>query len=129
MLRVLYAVLGTVLGTLAMSVPVGGAQDPSQDPVKLSPQYYTVRLENDRVRVLEYRLKPGEKEVMHSHPAYIVHILSDATLRTTLPNGTMSESTVKNNEIFWVDPTSHAAENIGQTDLHLIIIELKGSGR
>ena len=127
--RVLCTALGTVLGTLAMSVPFSGAQDLSQDPVKLSPQYYTVRLENDRVRVLEYRLKPGEKEVMHSHPAYIVHVLSDATLRTTLLDGTMSESTVKNNEIFWLEPVSHAAENIGRTELHLVIVELKGSGR
>jgi hypothetical protein len=33
----------------------------AQDPVKTSPQYYKVLLENDQVRVLEYRLKPGEK--------------------------------------------------------------------
>lgn len=36
------------------------------DPVALSPQLYSVRFENDRVRVLEYRLKPGGKEPMHS---------------------------------------------------------------
>jgi len=33
----------------------------AQDPVKTSPQYYKVLLENDQVRVLEYRLKAGEK--------------------------------------------------------------------
>jgi hypothetical protein len=36
----------------------------AQDPVKLSPQYYNVLLDNGHVRVLEYRLKPGEKEPM-----------------------------------------------------------------
>jgi len=40
--------------------------------VKTSPQYYKVLLENDQVRVLEYRLKAGEKEPMHSHPAGVV---------------------------------------------------------
>ena len=44
------------------------ADAPMMDPVKLSPQYYKVRLDNARVRVLEYHLKPGEKEMMHSHP-------------------------------------------------------------
>src|SRR5438132_4159653 len=41
----------------------------AQDPVKTSPQYYKVLLENDQVRVLEYRLKAGEKESVHLHPA------------------------------------------------------------
>jgi quercetin dioxygenase-like cupin family protein len=53
-----------VLATLAFA----------QDPVRLSPQYYNVLLENEHVRVLEYRLKPGEKESMHSHPAGIVYV-------------------------------------------------------
>ena len=37
----------------------------AQDPVKTSPQFYKVLLENDQVRVIEYRLKAGEKEAMH----------------------------------------------------------------
>src|SRR5207248_2474521 len=52
----------------------------AQDPLKASPQYYKILLENDRVRVLEYRLKPGEKEAMHSHPAGVVYVLSGGTL-------------------------------------------------
>ena len=31
------------------------------DPVKISPQYYRVRIDNEWLRVLEYRLKPGQK--------------------------------------------------------------------
>jgi hypothetical protein len=34
----------------------------AQDPVKLSPKMYKVLLENDQVRVLEFRAKPGESE-------------------------------------------------------------------
>jgi hypothetical protein len=34
------------------------------DPVKLSPYYYNVLLDNERIRVLEYQLKPEEKEPM-----------------------------------------------------------------
>ncbi len=125
MKRIFYVALGTILAALTVSVPFSGGQNVSLDPVKLSPQYYTVRLENDRVRVLEYRLKPGEKEVMHSHPAYIVHFLSDATLRATLPDGTKSETTVKKGDIVWREPVSHATENIGRMELHALLVELK----
>jgi hypothetical protein len=40
------------------------------------------------VRVLEYRLKPGEKEPMHSHPAGVVYVLTG--------------------ESIWRDPVTHA---------------------
>jgi hypothetical protein len=126
MRRMFYVALITVLGALAASVPSSGGQRPSQDPVKLSPQYYTVRLENDRVRVLEYRLKPGEKEAMHSHSApFIVHFLSDATVRTTVTGGTKTETTIKSNNVEWREPLSHTVENIGRTELHALLVELK----
>src|SRR5437773_8665371 len=53
----------------------------AQDPVKTSPQYYKVLLENNQVRVLEYRLKAGEKEPMHSHSADVVYVLSGTKLK------------------------------------------------
>ena len=56
-----------------------------QDPVKTSPQFYKVLLENDEVRVLEYRLKPGQKEPIHSHPAGVVYVLSGAALKFSYP--------------------------------------------
>jgi hypothetical protein len=58
----------------------------ARDPVKLSPQYYKVLVENDQVRVLEYRLKAGEKEPMHSHPAGVVYVLSGAKLKFSYPD-------------------------------------------
>jgi hypothetical protein len=57
MTRTIYFGVGLCLG--ALFSPQATHERPD-DPVKISPQYYTIRLENDRVRVLEYRLKPGE---------------------------------------------------------------------
>ena len=59
-----YMALGLMLGALATLI---AQRATAQDPVKLSPQYYSVRFENDRARVLEYHLKPGEKEPIQSH--------------------------------------------------------------
>ena len=43
------------------------------DAVKVAPHFYKVLLENDRVRLLDSRTKPGDKSDMHSHPAILVY--------------------------------------------------------
>jgi hypothetical protein len=44
----------------------------AQDPLKTDSDKYTIVLENERVRVLEYRDKPGDKTAMHDHPDLVV---------------------------------------------------------
>jgi len=89
-----------------------------QDPVKTSPQYYKVLLENDQVRVLEYRLKAEEKEAMHSHPTGVVCVLSGAKLKFSYPDGRTEERAAATGETIWREPTTHAVENIGDTEVH-----------
>jgi quercetin dioxygenase-like cupin family protein len=101
----------------------------AQDPVKASPQYYKGLLENDQVRVLEYRLKAGEKEPMHSHPAGVVYVFSGAKLKFTYPDGRTEERTAATGETIWRDPTTHAVENVGDTEAHAIAIDLKAPGQ
>jgi beta-alanine degradation protein BauB len=101
----------------------------AQDPVKTSPQYYKVLLENDQVRVLEYRLKAGEKEPMHSHPAGVVYVLSGAKLKFSYPDGRTEEKAAATGGTIWREPTTHAVENIGDTEAHAIAIDLKTSGQ
>ncbi|MGA8075142.1 MAG: hypothetical protein WB995_16830 [Candidatus Acidiferrales bacterium] len=117
-----YLIIGFVLGAFASS---GARLLMAQDPVKLSPQYYKVWIDNDRVRVLEYHLKPGEKEAMHSHPPGFVYVFDDATLRMTLPDGTSSDMSAKGGEVLWREATTHASENVGKTEAHALALELK----
>ena len=100
----------------------------AQDPVTTSPQYYKVLLENDQVRVVEYRLQAGEKEPMHSHPAGVVYVLSGATLRFSYPDGRTEEKTAATGETIWRDPVTHAVENIRKTEAHALAIDLKSDG-
>ena len=86
-----------------------------QDPVTTSPKFYKVLLENDQVRVLEYRLKPGEKEPMHSHPAGVIYVLSDATVKFTTPDGKTGGGPATAGQTFWREPITHAVENVGTT--------------
>src|ERR1700704_126356 len=97
----------------------------AQDPVTTSPQYYKVLLENDQVRVLEYRLKAGAKKPMHSHPAGVVYVLSGAKLKFIYPDGRTEEKAAATGETIWRDPTTHAVENVGNTEAHAIAIDLK----
>ena len=126
MKRLAHLAAGIVLGAFAVSAtgPVA-----TQDPVKLSPQYYAVRFENERVRVLEFHLKPGEKEPMHSHPPGVVYILADATLRNALPDGTSSERSLNAGDVLWREDTTHTGENVGATEARAIAIELKPCSR
>jgi beta-alanine degradation protein BauB len=122
MKKAAYVIIGFVLGAFASS---GARLLMAQDPVKLSPQYYKVWIDNDRVRVLEYHLKPGEKEAMHSHPPGFVYVFDDATLRMTLPDGTSSDMSAKGGEVLWREATTHASENVGKTEAHALALELK----
>ena len=106
-----------------------GASAFAQDPVKTSPQFYTVLLENEKVRVLEYHLKPGEKEPMHSHPAGVVYVLSGAKLKFTFPDGRTEERSAATGETIWREPVTHAVENVGETEAHAIAIDLKTSAK
>jgi quercetin dioxygenase-like cupin family protein len=95
------------------------------DPVKTHPEYYTVRIDNEWVRVLEYRLKPGQKEPMHSHPHGFVYMLGDARARVTLADGSSSAVEDHAGDLTWRGPTTHAYENVGTTEVHAIGVELK----
>jgi beta-alanine degradation protein BauB len=97
----------------------------AQDPVKLSPQYYNVLLDNEQVRVLEYRLKARDKEPMHSHPAGIVYVFGDAKLKITYPDGRTEVNTLTPGKTYWREPVTHMAENVGGTEAHVIAVELK----
>ena len=85
----------------------------------------TVKFENDRVRVLELLLKPGQSERQHSHPQYVLYPLTDYKVRNTSADGTVRVFERKAGEVFWGEPISHGGENVGNTDVHAIIVELK----
>ena len=69
------------LMVLAVVPAVAGAQD----PVPLYPRNYRVLVENDRVRVLDFRLRKGDTEETHSHPAHVLYVLESFRIRFQLP--------------------------------------------
>ena len=91
----------------------------------MSEEKSRVLLDNHRVRVLELRLTPGEREPLHSHPDYLVYVLSAATMRMTAPEGSSKVVELRAGQVSFGPPTTHSGENVGETTLHELIIELK----
>jgi quercetin dioxygenase-like cupin family protein len=98
----------------------------AQDPAAVNSKTIRVRFENDRVRVLEAILPPGVKEQVHSHPAYVIYVLEGGRYRNYAADGKITEGQLKTGDVIYRDPLTHAAENIGDKPLHMILVELKG---
>ena len=97
----------------------------AQDPAKQSPDKYKVIFENDKVRVLDVRLKAGDKSPMHSHPDYIIYSFTDSTAKFSSPDGKTSDVPTHAGECIYRAAESHAVDNIGQNEIHVLNIELK----
>ena len=97
----------------------------AQDPVKLAPGMYKVAIDNADVRALDITIKPGGKVAMHYHPASVITAYTPCKLRFTSPDGKSNEAEFKAGDIAWRDAESHAGENIGTADCHVLQVELK----
>jgi quercetin dioxygenase-like cupin family protein len=110
--------------TVALSIFVPRAY--AQDPAVVNSKTIQVKFENDRVRVLEATLPPGVKEQVHSHPAYVIYVLEGGRYRNYASDGKITEGELKTGDVLYREPLTHAAENIGDKALHMILVELKG---
>lgn len=95
------------------------------DAANATPKVVEVKLENDRVRVLEFVSNPGDREGWHFHPSFVVYIVTGGTLRMTTPDEKSEDVEFTAGEIRFREPLTHATENVGNTRLHAIIVELK----
>jgi quercetin dioxygenase-like cupin family protein len=110
-----------IVAVLALAATRGAAQD----AVAVSANIVKVKLENDRVRVLDYFSNPGDREAWHSHPAMVVYVITGGTLRVSTPDGKTSNAEFKAGDVIYRPPIKHATENVGGTQLHAILVELK----
>ena len=96
-----------------------------QDAVSVAPNFYKVLLDNDRVRVLGFDARAGDKTEMHSHPAVVAYITRGGGVKFTSPDGAAFEMEAKHGEVMYLDATTHAVEITG-TGLEGVLVELKG---
>jgi hypothetical protein len=94
------------------------------DPAVSNPDLYRVIFENDRVRVLEYIDHPGESTTPHNHPDSVMITLSSFSRR--LHSGDRQvDVDIPAHQVRWLDAQEHSGENIGDSQTHVIFVELK----
>jgi hypothetical protein len=115
---------------LALLAVLGVTRDLlAQDAPTVAPRSYRVVLENDRVRVLEYKSRPGMGvcgQGMHFHPDHVTVSLTGAKLRVTTPNSKPTFEDILPGAVFFEPAVIHSAEIIGGSGTRSYIIELKG---
>jgi len=113
--------------TLALVLLFAAGTVKAQDPVKVAPNNFTVLLENERVRVLDFHTKAGVKIPLHSHPAYISYSISGAgKTKFTSADGKVTEPPAKTGQATWHEAETHASEYEGTGTAHVLLVELKG---
>jgi len=119
--------ISTIVATFLLVIWTTPA--PAQDPAAVNAKTIKVKFENDRVRVMEATLPPGVKEQVHSHPAYVIYVLEGGKYRNYASDGKTTEGELKTGEVLYREPLTHAAENIGSTTMHMILVELKDGAK
>ncbi|HET7537150.1 MAG TPA: hypothetical protein VFJ90_11880 [Candidatus Didemnitutus sp.] len=110
-------------------------QDPwpeALDAVRAAPTHHRLMFQNEKVRVLDTRVAPGEIVPLHTHrwPA-VYHILSWSDIVRRGPAGEVQVDTRGRPapavpSATWAGPLGpHTLENVGSGVVHVVSIELK----
>lgn len=96
------------------------------DVLKVIASGYHLLMENEKVRVMEMRLNPGQKSPMHNHPhGHAVYVFKDAKLKLSFPDGNSAEFELKSGQVLWIEAGPHETKNIGATEGHNLVVEIK----
>ncbi|HET9279506.1 MAG TPA: hypothetical protein VFN95_15025 [Flavitalea sp.] len=106
---------------------------PDSDALIAAPKHHKLLFENEFVRVLDTNIPPGEKTAAHTHqyPASL-YILSwsdfiryDADGNVIVDSRRISKAPAPRSALWTGSLPLHSLENIGQTDLNVISVEIK----
>lgn len=108
---------------------------PHLDALIAAPDNHFLLLENDSVRVLDTIIQPGQTTPLHTHcwPCVMyVREWSDFIRRDAEGNILLDSRTIDPPALgsaLWASPLPpHTLENIGQSTVHVLSVELKNAG-
>ena len=107
--------------------------DDSLDAVAAAPKNHKVVLENDKVRVLEVTVQPGERKPVHAHKwSSVLYVVEEENIRDYDADGNVIYDTktdknpMKTPYTIWMEPQApHSVENLSKKPLRLMRVELK----
>jgi quercetin dioxygenase-like cupin family protein len=95
----------------------------AQDAMQYGVKHLKVLAEDDKVRVLEYAPKKGDRTPVHSHPYSVVYVLKGGKVKYTMPDGSTRISELHTGETLLRPPVTHSDEALD--DVETILIEVK----
>ncbi len=103
------------------------------DATVAAPQNHKVVLENDRVRVLEVTVQPGEREPVHGHKwPSVMYVMAEDLIRDYDAEGKLlydsrtDTARMKTPYTIWMPPQApHSVENLSKAPVRLLRVELK----
>lgn len=103
------------------------------DAMVAAPDHHELLLENDRVRVLDSVVKPGESTPVHTHewPSVLYVIGFSDFVRRDDQNNVLFDSRESADKpmpgrAFWSEPLKpHFVSNVGNEEIRVISVELK----
>jgi quercetin dioxygenase-like cupin family protein len=119
------------------NVEVAGKQDwpwpKALDALVAAPDHHKLLMENDQVRVLDTLIPSGEITPVHTHQwpgALYVLSWGDFVRRdgegNVIADTREGDRPVEPPTVIWLDALPpHSLENVGNSDIHLISVELK----
>jgi hypothetical protein len=122
-------VLVVALGIASSALMAQRGTPTVPDAVSADPNHYSVSFENELVRVLRVRYGPGEKSVMHAHPANCAIFLNDQTFNFTIPDGTTEPASVRAGQLGCGDANVHLPENTRSDAAEIVMVEFKNRQR
>jgi quercetin dioxygenase-like cupin family protein len=104
---------------LLMIIMMENTMKPKDAEGKMEPA-----LENDRVRVLKVTFKPGDTAARHHHPDHVIYVVNGGKLKLTV-DGKTDNLDLKTGEAVFLNEQWHEVENIGESTVDLVVVELK----
>ena len=95
------------------------------DSTKADPAHHKVEFENDQLRVVRFKLAPGEQSARHHHPDSVVVVLAGGSIQNTTDDGKITTTQLKAGDAFWRPALTHVTKNVGDTPIEGILVEPK----
>jgi len=108
---------------------------PELDALIAAPKHHTLLFENESVRVLDTKIGPGDRTPLHTHQwPSVLHIQCVSPFVRRDASGSIVLDT-RNSPLpaslpvtVWSQPLpAHSLENVGETEIHVISVEIKKS--
>src|SRR3984893_2736787 len=114
-----------IAGALLAICPRGAGAQPAgpHGPADMRSEF-----DNASMVVLRIRMAPHEKTAMHELSARLVIWLTDAHLRDTKPDGTVTDYWRVAGSTEWVPAQRHAGENLSDAPIEFLAVVPKAGG-